>query len=192
MAQIVKNLPAMQDTQVRSLDPVDPLEKEMATHSSILIWRIPWTEKPGALQSMGSQRVGHDWATFTFNSVVFWFTSVHTSYYKYIFIHKYSCCSVTKLCLILCDPMDYSMAGFCVLLHLPEFAQTHVHLVNDAIKSSHPQSSPSHLALNLSQHQGLFKWVDTSNQVAKVLELQLQLNVLQHQSFLWIFKVDFL
>ena len=60
VAQRVKNLPAMQDTQVRSLDPVDPLEKEMATHSSILIWRIPWTEKPGALQSMGSQRVGHN------------------------------------------------------------------------------------------------------------------------------------
>ena len=57
---MVKNLPAMQETQVRSLGQEDPLEKGMATHSSILAWRIPWTEKPGRLQSIGSQRVGHD------------------------------------------------------------------------------------------------------------------------------------
>ena len=60
VAQTVKNLPAMQKTQVRSLGQEDPLEKEMATHSSILAWRIPWTEQPHGLQSMGSQRVGHD------------------------------------------------------------------------------------------------------------------------------------
>ena len=60
VAQLVKNLPAMQETQVRSLGGEDPLEKEMATHSSILSWKIPWTEEPGRLQSMGSQRVGHD------------------------------------------------------------------------------------------------------------------------------------
>ena len=59
-AQTVKNLPAMQETQVRSLGWEDPLEKEMATHSSILAWRIPWTEEPGGLQPIGSQRVGHD------------------------------------------------------------------------------------------------------------------------------------
>ena len=57
---MVKNLPAMWGTQVGSLSLKDPLEKEMATHSSILAWRIPWTEEPGGLQSMGSQRVGHD------------------------------------------------------------------------------------------------------------------------------------
>ena len=57
---VVKNLPAMQETQVRSLGQEDPLEEGMATHSSILAWRIPWTEEPGRLQSMGSQRVGHD------------------------------------------------------------------------------------------------------------------------------------
>ena len=57
---MVKNLPAMQETQVRSLGQEDPLEKEMAPHSSILAWRIPWTEKPGGLQSMGLQRVRHD------------------------------------------------------------------------------------------------------------------------------------
>ena len=60
VAQMVKNLSAMQETWVQSLDQEDPLEKEMATHSSILAWRIPWTEKPGGLQSMESQKFGHD------------------------------------------------------------------------------------------------------------------------------------
>ena len=57
---MVKRLSAMWETQVRSLDQEDPLEKAMATHSSTLAWKIPWTEEPGMLQSMGSQRVGHD------------------------------------------------------------------------------------------------------------------------------------
>ena len=60
VAQMVKRLPAMRETQVRSLVREDPLEKEMATHSSILAWRIPWTEKPSRLQFMGSRRIGHD------------------------------------------------------------------------------------------------------------------------------------
>ena len=60
MAQTVKNLHAMQETQVQPLGQEDTLEKEMATHSSILAWRIPWTEEPGELESMGSQRVRHD------------------------------------------------------------------------------------------------------------------------------------
>ena len=60
MAQRVKTQPAGQETQVRPLGQEDPLEKEMATHSSILAWEIPWTEEPGRLQSKGSQRVGHD------------------------------------------------------------------------------------------------------------------------------------
>jgi len=60
VAQTVKNLPAMQETWVRFLDWEDPLEKGMATYSSIVVWRIPWTEEPGRLQPMGSQRVGHD------------------------------------------------------------------------------------------------------------------------------------
>ena len=60
---LVKNLPAMQETQVWSLGWEDPLEEEMATHSSILAWKIPWTEEPGGLQSMGWQRVGHNWVT---------------------------------------------------------------------------------------------------------------------------------
>ena len=60
VTQIVKNLPAVQETRVRSLGREDPLEKSMATHSSILAWEILWTEEPGGLQSMGSRRVGHD------------------------------------------------------------------------------------------------------------------------------------
>ena len=65
IAQSVKNLPAVQETRVRSLGWEDPLEKEMATHSSILAWKMSLTEEPGGLQSMGSQRVGHHWATNT-------------------------------------------------------------------------------------------------------------------------------
>ena len=70
MAQMVKNPPAMQETQVQSLDQKDPLEKGMATHTSILTWRISWTEEPGELKSMASQRIRHDWGTTTFTSQV--------------------------------------------------------------------------------------------------------------------------
>ena len=63
VAQRLKRLPAMQETLVRSPGQEDPLEKEMTTYSSILAWRIPWTEEPGGLQSTGSQRVRHDWET---------------------------------------------------------------------------------------------------------------------------------
>ena len=66
LAQMVKNPPAMQETWVQSVSWEDPLEKGMSTHFSILAWSIPWTEEPGRLQSMGSQRAGHDWVTFTF------------------------------------------------------------------------------------------------------------------------------
>ena len=79
---------------------------------------------------------------------------------------------VAQLCPALCDPMDCSMPVFPVHHQLPELAQTHVHRVGDAIQPSHPMSSPSWSAFNLSQHQGLFQWVSSSHQVAKVLELQ--------------------
>ena len=62
---MVKKLPEMQETWIQSLGREDPLEKGMATHSSILAWSIPWTEEPGGLQSMGSQRAGHTWVTNT-------------------------------------------------------------------------------------------------------------------------------
>ena len=94
------------------------------------------------------------------------------------------CCSVTKSCLTLCDPTDCSTPGSSVLHYLLEFAQIHVHRVNDAIQPSHPLSSPSP-ALSLSQHQGFFpQWVSSSHQVAKVLKLQLK-------SFQWIFRISF-
>ena len=81
----------------------------------------------------------------------------------------------SQSCLTLCNPMNCSTLGFPVLHCLPEFAQTHVHRVGDSTQPSHPLSSPSPPALSLSQHQGLFQWVSSSHQVAKVLELQLQL-----------------
>ena len=65
IGSVIKNLPAVQETWVWSLGQEDPLEKGVATHFSNLAWSIPWTEEPGGVQSMGSQRVGHDWATFT-------------------------------------------------------------------------------------------------------------------------------
>ena len=95
--------------------------------------------------------------------------------------------SVTQSCPTLCYPMDCSTPDLPVYRRLPEFTQTNVHWIGDAIQPSHLLLSPSPPAFNLSQHQGLFKWVSSSNQVAKVLEFQLQ-----HQSFQWIFRVDFL
>ena len=87
----------------------------------------------------------------------------------------------------LCDPMDCSTPGLPVHHQLPEFTQTHVHWVGDAIQPSHPLSSPSPPAFNLSQHQGLFQWVSSLHQVARVLEFQLQ-----HQSFQWIVRTALL
>ena len=81
--------------------------------------------------------------------------------------------SVSQSCPTLCDPMNHSTPGLHVHLQLPEFTQTHIHWVGDAIQPSHPLSSPSLPALSLSQHQGLFKWVSSSYQVAKILEFQL-------------------
>ena len=95
--------------------------------------------------------------------------------------------SVTQLCPTLCNPMDCSMPGLLVHHQLLEITQTHVHWVSDAIQPSHPLSFPSPPTFNLSQHQGLFTWVSSSHQVAKVLEFQLQL-----QSFHWIFRTDLL
>ena len=104
--------------------------------------------------------------------------------------HQRSCLfsSVQALSRVrLCNPTDWSMPGLHVHHQFQELTQTHVHWVSDAIQSSHPLLSPSPPALNLSQHQGLFQWVSSSHQVAKVLEFQLQ-----HQSFQWIFRTDLL
>ena len=99
--------------------------------------------------------------------------------------------NLSSVQLLSCDqffaiPLDWSMPGFPIHHQFPELAETHVHQVGEAIKSSHPVSSPSPPAFNLSQHQGLFQWVSSSHQVAKELKLQLH-----HQSFQWILRTDF-
>ena len=95
--------------------------------------------------------------------------------------------SVAQLCPTLCDPMNRSTPGLPVHHQLPEFTQIHVHRVSNAIQLSHPLSSPSLPALNPSQHQGLFQWVSSLHEVAKVLEFQLQ-----HQFFQWTPSTDLL
>ena len=101
--------------------------------------------------------------------------------------HMLQFSSVAQSYLSLCKPKECSMPGLPVHHQLPEVTQTHIHQVSDAIQPSHPLSSPSPPTFNLFQHQGLFKWVTSSHQVAEVLEFQLQ-----HQSFQWIFRTDFL
>ena len=95
--------------------------------------------------------------------------------------------SVAQSCLTFCNLVDYNTPGFPVHHQVPKFTQAHVHWVGGAIQPFHPLSSPSRPAFSLSQHQGLFKWVSSSHQVAKVLEFQLW-----HQSFQWIFRTDLL
>ena len=100
-----------------------------------------------------------------------WISCKYSSWFLLLFIVLW------LSCVWLCNPMDYSMSGFPVLHCLPEFVQTPVHSVGDAIQPPHPLWSLSPLALNLSQHQGLFQWVGYLQQVAKGLKLQLE-----HQS----------
>ena len=106
-----------------------------------------------------------------------WWSTVHrVARVKHNLVTQFS--SVTQSCLTLCDPMNRSTPGLPVHHQIPEFTQTHVHRVGDAIQPSHPLSSPSPPAPNPSQHQGLFQWVNSSQEVAKVLEFQPY-----HQSF---------
>ena len=104
---------------------------------------------------------------------------------KLVLVIYFQFSSVTQSRPTLCDLMHWSTPGFPVHHQLLQLAQTHVHWYGDAIKPSHPLSFPSPTAFNLSQHQGLFQWVSSLHQVAKVLELQ-------PQSFQWIFRTDFL
>ena len=95
--------------------------------------------------------------------------------------------SITQSCPTVCDPTNHSTPGLPIHPELLESTQIHVHWVSDAVQPSHPLSSPSSPALNLSQHQGLFQGVSSSHEVVKVSEFQLQ-----HRSFQWIFRTDFL
>ena len=169
----------------------------MAPHSNTLAWKIPWTEEPDGLQSMGSLRVGHDWATsLSLLSIgegngnplqcpclenprdggVWWAALYGVSQSRTLLKwlrSSQSVSSVAQSCPALCDPMNRSTPGLPVHHQLLEFTQTHVHRVGDAIQSSHPLWSPSPPAPNPSQHQSLFQWVNSSHEVAKVLEFQL-------------------
>ena len=124
------------------------------------------------VKSIVSQRVSHQWSNLA---------CMHMSDLSVQFS------SVAQSCPNLCDPMNHSTPGLPVHHQLPEFTQTHVHRVNDAIQPFHLLSSPSPPAPNPSQYQGLFHWVNSSNEVAKVLEFQLQ-----HQSFQWTPRTDLL
>ena len=122
-------------------------------------------------------------ATHKLAMINYWISSFEKTrsdliFYFFSFLIGFS--SVTQSCPTLCDPMNRSMPGLPVHHQHPESTQTHVHWVDDAIQPSHTLSSPSPPALNLFQHQGLFQWVSSSHQVAKVLEFQLQ-----NQSFQW-------
>ena len=143
-------------TWIQSQAWEDDLEKEMATHSSILAWRIPWKEEPGGLQSMRSQKSQTRLIDSPAAAVCIYGSTSCRS------------CSGIQSCLTLCDPVDCSTPGFPVLHHLPELSQTHIHGVGDAIWASRSLSSTSSPAFYLSQHQGLFQWVGFAHQVASV------------------------
>ena len=112
---------------------------------------------------------------------------VNISWWAPFYNYSVQFSSVAQSCPTLCDPMNSSTPGLSVHHKLLEFTQTHVHRVGDAIQPSHPLSSPSPPAPNASQHQNLFQWVNSSHEVAKVLEFQLQ-----HQSFQWTPRTDIL
>ena len=186
VAQMVKNLPAVQEMWFWSLGHEDPLEKGIMTPSSILAWRISRTEVPGRLQQLilllllGCHRDKTGlWSLYPREHLCFLL-----AYFRVELSVQFS--SVTQFCLTLCNPMDCRMPGLLVHHQLPELTQTQVDYVSDASHLSHPLSSPSSPAFNCSQSQGLFQWVSSSHEVAKVLVLQLQ-----HQSFQWIFMTDF-
>ena len=145
------------------------------------------------------QNVHQEWTTGTFLVVQWlrlctpntgdpvwipgWRTRSHTLQWRSCLLQLrpgQSVSSVTQSCPTLCDPMNHSTPGLPVHHQLPEFTQTHVHWVGDAIQLSHPLSFPSPPVPNPSQHQGLFQWVNSSHEVTKVLEFQPQ-----HQSFQW-------
>ena len=167
MAQQEKNPPAMQKIQVWSLHQEDPLEKEMATHYSILAWKshgqrtlVCYNPKCRKESDKTEQLSKQAWVA---NEENFWELLLLSVQFS----------SATQSCPALCDPMNCSTLVLPVHHQLLEVTQTHVHRVSDAIQPSDPLSSPSPPAPNPSQHQSLFQWVNSSHEVAKVLEFQL-------------------
>ena len=112
------------------------------------------------------------------NGILHWFGGVVIYPFQYYNISSVQFSSVTQSCPTLCNPMNHSTPGLPVQHQLPEFIQTQVHQVGDAIQPSHPLSSPSPPAPNPSQHQGLFQWVNSSHEVAKVLGVSASASVL--------------
>ena len=172
--------------------------------SRVWLFVTPWTAAYQAPQSMGFSRQEY-WSgvplpspvkslSYMFKSKIdtfIWYQHI-TQVVEMIFSYKLynkgvQLSSVAQSCPTLCDPMNHSTPGLPVHQQLPEFTQTHVHWVCDAIQPFHLLSSLSPPAPNPSQHQGLFPWVNSSHEVAKVLEFQLQ-----HQSFQWTPRTDLL
>ena len=134
--------------------------------------------------SFGTQRVAK-MLIFLFEIHITLLQKITISKGKILYCTQFS--SVAQSCPTLCNPMDCSTPGLPVQCQLLEFTQTYVHWVGDAIQPSHPLLSPSPPAPNRSQHQCLFQWVNSSHEVAKVLDFQLQ-----HQFFQWTLRTNFL
>ena len=186
----------------------------MATHSSVLAWRIPGTGEPGGLLSLGLHRVRHDWGDLAVavhnNTGILqpevgggWRdlrNTVENSLNCHEFLlesglgqggwwgHRNKWGTIQFSRSVVSESLQpHGLQHARLSYHqLLDLAQSQV-WVGDAIQPSHPLASPSPPSFNLSQHQGLFKWVSFLHQVAKILEFQLQ-----HQSFQWIFRTDFL
>ena len=189
---VVKNLSVQktQDMWVQSLGWEGPLEEEMASH-------LP--EKSHGQRSLAGYS---SWGYKKLDTTLWLSTHVHVRIYiinrmcglqilmepYWLASGKVQFSSVQPLSHVwLCDPMNCSKPGLPIHHQMPEYNQTHVHWVSDAIQPSHPLSSPFSPTFDLSQHQGLFKWFSSSHQVAKVLEVQLQ-----HQFFQWTPRTDLL
>ena len=146
-----------------------------------VVWSLGGLYLP--LCSSSSGMLWQFWVSYGSIWILGLFILVLVKNIKDILVVQFS--SVAQLCLTLCGPMNRSTPGLPVHHQLPESTQTHAHRVGDAIQPSHPLSSPSPTAPNPSQHQGLFQWVNSSHEVAKVLEFQLQA-LIKSVGLLWI------
>ena len=149
-----------------------------------LMWNYPELWVPGEVRGLSTSFQYSEWliskvprvGIMIFSDPPFVCQQLDTclsSSVSFTLIRRVQFSSVTQSCPTLCDPMNHSTPGLPVQHQLPEFTQTHVHTVGDTIQLSHPLSSPSPSVPNPSQHQSLFQWVNSSHEVAKVLELQL-------------------
>ena len=200
LAQQAKNLPAMQEMWVRSLGWEVPLEEGMATHSSILAWRMPWTEEPGH-SSQG-------WKDLDTTATLLNFLEVQGSgICQHVLLKVTTCYCIINILPLRKRPLQTLVQFSCCHIQLlnwstpsfPVHHQASLSIINSqsllklmsielVMLSNHLiLSSLSPPAFNLSQHKGLFQWVSSSHHVAKVLELQLQ-----HQSFQWMFRTNIL